>query len=148
MRSTLAITAAACLLLTGCGSDDSAKDGGDRGATLTKAQLIIQGDAICQTGNDQIAAAEKKLPPEPSKAEIVAFVTDTVVPQVAAQAKALRSLPAPDEGADDIAAMLDSLDAAVKALEADPEKALTGDAGFDEANKLAKDYGFKVCGEE
>lgn len=44
--------------------------------------------------------------------------------------------------------MLDSLDAAVKALEKDPEQLLTGDGVFDEADQLAKDYGFKVCGEE
>lgn len=148
MKSVLAVAAVACLLLSGCGSDDSAKDGGDRGVTITKAQFIIQGDAICTSGNDRIAAAEKKMPGEPTKDQVVAFVTDTLVPQVAAQAKALRSLPEPDEGADDVEAMLDSLDAAVKALRADPEKALTGDAGFDEANQLAKDYGFKVCGEE
>jgi hypothetical protein len=148
MKTTLAAAAAACLLLSGCGSDDSAKDGGDRGVTITKAQFIIQGDAICTSGNDRIAAAEKKLPGEPTKDQIVAFVTGTFIPQIAAEAKALRSLPAPDEGADDVEAMLDSLDAAVKALEKDPEQLLTGDGVFDEANQLAKDYGFKVCGEE
>lgn len=151
MKMSLAAIAAPilCLALAGCGSEDSATDAGDEPTSPTKAEFIAAGDAICKASNDRIAAAESRaLEGEVSQKQLLAFVTDTVLPEVAGQAEALRELPPPDEGASTVDAMLDSLDAEIAKGQANPRHVLSEESGFEEANQLARDYGFKVCGEE
>ncbi len=152
MRRTVAALSATalCLVLAACG-DDTAKDpaGSDEPKALTKAELIEQGDAICKASNDKMKAASAPLEAgDPTEAEAVAFITETLIPEVEGQAQDLRDLVPPAEDAAAIDAMLDALEAELAKVKADPAYAFSAEGGFVEANKLAVDYGFKECGEE
>lgn len=143
--------AAACLLLAGCGSDDSAKDSTAAPETITKAEFIERGDAICKAGDERIEAATESFGEDddfPTESELRDYVVEVVLPEISAQAKALRALPLPDQGADQVTAMLDSLDAEIAKAEKDPGHPLEEASGFDEANLMAQEYGFEVCGAE
>lgn len=152
MRTTgAALSATAlCLVLAACG-DDTATDpaSSEEPKALTKAELIEQGDAICKASNDRMTAASASLETgEPTEADFVAFITGTFVPETEGQVRDLRELVPPTEDAAAIEAMLDSLEADLAKAKADPEYLISSVDVFDEANELAKDYGFKECSED
>lgn len=138
-------------IVAGCGSSD------DESSSLTKAQFIAQADAICKKGNAEIeseveAFAEEngiEENEEPSKAQ-QAEVSETILaPNIENQSEEIRDLEAPSGDEDEVSAMLDSLDEGVEAVEANPEAPFESNQPnpFGQANKLAKEYGLKVCGQ-
>lgn len=139
-------------IAAGCGSSS---DNG--GPPPTKAEFISQADAICKQGNTEIesdfeAFAKKNglgENEEPSKAQQVEFSETVLVPNVKNQTEELRALEAPSGDEGEISAMLDSLDEGVEETEADPEALFKSQLDpFGPANKMAQQYGFKVCGQE
>lgn len=151
MRTPLAALAlTACLALAACGNDDdsgAAKDGDQPAAALTKAELIAKGDAICKAGNDRIEKAGAGLDDNASREDVVAFVKDTLVPDVERQARELRALEPPAADAKAYEAILDAIDTEVAAVKKDPMQALSSDDPFAGANKLATTFGFEECGD-
>ncbi|MFC7501886.1 hypothetical protein [Nocardioides sp. GCM10030258] len=151
-KLAIATVLACCVSLSGCGGDDEPAKSDDRASetrdqALTKAELIEQGDAICKASNEKIDAADDRFidPENPTEAEFRAAVNDTLVPEVKGQVEDLRALKAPAEDAATINEMLDSIEAGLVEVEADPLAILQGDP-FADANKIAQDYGFEVCG--
>ena len=149
--ATLVGVAAIAAIVTGCGSSD------DSTSSLTKAQFIAQADAICKTGNAEIEsgfeafAKENSLKEneEPSKAQQVEIAETILVPNVKNQGDEIRALEAPSGDEDEISAMLDALDEGVEEAEAEPEALFKAESDpFGPANKIAKEYGLKVCGQE
>lgn len=154
-KIVVAVVASCCLSLTGCGDDaptTSADKSSDQtsetvAATLTKDEVITQGDAICSESNARIDTADDSFidPANPTEAEFRVAVTDVVIPEINGQITALRALEAPAEDAATIDSMLDALESSVATLEANP-LALLEDDTFAEANTIAQAYGFLVCG--
>ncbi len=144
--------AAIAAIVAGCGSSDD-----DSTSSLTKAQFIAQADAICKTGNAEIdsefeAFAEKNNideNEEPSKAQQAEISETILVPNVKNQAEEIRDLAAPSGDEDEISAMLDSLDEGVEEVEANPQAPFESKQPnpFGPANKIAEEYGLKVCGQ-
>ena len=85
--TTFVATLGLGLVLSACGG------GGSTTATISKAEFLKQGNAICKNGNKQIeAAAEQQFPKSsgrPSQAEQVKFATQTVIPNI--QHRSMRS---------------------------------------------------------
>jgi len=150
--ATLIGVAAIAAIVAGCGSSDD-----ETTSPLTKAQLIAQADAICKTGNAEIesefeAFAKKNNideNEEPSKAQQAELSETILVPNVSNQAEEIRDLAAPSADEDEISAMLDSLDEGVEEVEANPQAPFESNQPnpFGPANKIAKEYGLKVCGQ-
>jgi FtsZ-interacting cell division protein ZipA len=138
-------------IVAGCGSSD------DSASSLTKAQFIAQADAICKAGNAEIEseaeAFEKKNNidenEEPSTAQKAEVSETILVPNVTNQAEEIRDLAAPSGDEDEISAMLDSLDEGVEEVEANPQAPFESKQPnpFGPANKIAEEYGLKVCGQ-
>ncbi len=154
LLAAAAALVAVAALVTGCGGGD---DTTDATVTLTKAEFIKQGDAICKEGNAEIEAgfedfAEANDIPqnqEPSKTQGVEIVKSVIVPGVKQQAEEIRALGAPEGEEEQVEDLLDSLDAAVAEAEEDPEALFEENSDpFADANQQATDYGFEVCGEE
>jgi len=128
-------------LLGGCG-------GGDDEASLTKAEFIKQGDAICAEAEEKKNAAlekafQKKENQSSQKAVQERLVTEVALPPVATMAEELADLGAPDDQA---SAIVEGYEEAVEEIEADPAAAVASEEGpFKEPNELAADYGFKEC---
>lgn len=145
---------ALAVLVAGCGGGDSTTDAT---VTLTKAEFIKQGDAICKQGNAEIEAGfedfseDNDIPQnqEPSKTQGVEIVETVIVPNIKQQGEEIRALGAPEGEEGQVEDLLDSLDAAVSEAEEDPESLFDEKSDpFAEANRQATDYGFEVCGEE
>lgn len=140
-------------LVAGCGGSDD--EGGEE--TLTKAEFIKQGDAICRQGNEEIEegfdsfAKENGIAKnqEPNKEQSREIVVTVIIPGVKQQGEEIRALGAPAGDEDQVAAILDSLDEGIEEAEADPESLFEEKTDpFGEANQRAKAYGLKVCGQE
>jgi hypothetical protein len=150
----LAGVVAIAVVAAGCGSSS---DSTESTASLTKAEFIKQGDAICKKGNKEIEegfesfAKENNLPQhkEPTKAQGKELVETVIVPEIKAQAEGIRALGTPSGDEAQVSAMLDSLDEGIEEAEEDPEALFAAKSDpFASANKQAKEYGLKVCGQE
>ena len=124
----------------GCGGSDD---------TLTKAEFLKQGNAICAKGNKEIDAAANKTfkkGQEPSKAQITKFAEDTLIPSVEEQVSGLRDLNPPSADEDQVNKILDEADSALDKTKDDPSIFASNQDPFKKANQLATDYGLKACG--
>jgi hypothetical protein len=146
-------------LVAGCGSSDDGTETGDATVTvsITKDQLIKQGDAICKQGNEEIEAGferfqeENGIPEgkEPNDAQGVEIVEAVIVPSLKTQSELIRGLGAPEGDEEEVGEMLDSLDGAIEAAEEDPEALFSEESDpFGDPNEKAQAYGFTECGEE
>lgn len=155
----LAGVLALAIAAAGCGSSDDSTDTDTASAdvTITKAQLIAQGDAICKQGNEEIEdgferyAEENDIPKnqEPSNKQGVEIVETVLVPNLTTQAELIRGLGAPEGDEEEVEELVDSLDEAIESAEEDPEALFNEDTDpFGDVNQQAQDYGFSECGEE
>jgi hypothetical protein len=144
------------VIAAGCGSSDDGTDTTDVTVTITKDQLIAQGDRICKQGDQEIEegfesyAEENDIPKnqEPSDEQGVELVETVIVPSIKTQAELIRGIGIPEGDEDEVEAMLDSLDEAVAEAEENPESLFDEKSDpFGDPNQRAEDYGFKVCGQ-
>lgn len=138
-------------LVAGCGGGDETTD---ETVTLTKAEFIEQGDAICKKGNDlsekeaeEFAEANDFELGKASKEQLEEAVAEVLVPNLNQQAEELDALGAPEGDEDKVEAIVVSLEGAADELEDEPGLIFEGKA-LKEPTELAQDYGLKVCGEE
>jgi len=129
------------LVGAGCGDDSS----------LTKAEFIQQGDAICAKAeskkNADLEAAFKKqvnAGKPMNKAFEQNLVTTVALPPVVSMTEELATLDAPDEDAE---AIVSAYESSIEGIEENPSSVLDGSNPFEEADKLAANYGFKACAE-
>jgi hypothetical protein len=122
---------------------------------LTKAALIKQGDAICTKGNEAINEEAEEFAEEndvdtnnPTKAQQEEVIVDVVAPGVRKQVEEIADLSAPSGDEAAIEAMVAAVEDGADELEADPKQLIEGKNPLSKGSKLAKDYGFKECGEE
>lgn len=144
MKATLAAASAACLLFAACESGDTARDASEQPTTITKAELIKQGDDICAASSERMAAAAEALGEAPMGKK---FAEDTVIPELRREAADLRELePEPGDKAD-YDAILNALDGVIEKAETDPTVLWVGVGDpFAEVNRRAVDFGFEICG--
>ena len=143
---------AAGLVFAGCGGDDETTTPvgasgatGVSGAPLSKSEFITQADAICKAGNKEIEAVAADVQGEPTGAELEQIVNETIVPEIQGEIDSISLLTPPEGDEEEIAAISAAVQDGVDTLDSDPAE-LTSTDVFAEANKLAQDYGLKVCG--
>jgi hypothetical protein len=143
------VALAIAMLIAGCGSG-----GETTTTTLSKAELIEQGDTICLQANGRrlagmapyIAKAKegKPLPPQAKQEELVVSV---VLPPFQEEAEELAELVPPKGDEKEVQALVTAIEEAVKRGKADPSSILSGASSqFGEAEELGRKYGFKQCG--
>lgn len=162
VMTLLALALAAGLIAAGCGDDDdetttaattTAGATGATGATgvgtgepLSQDEFIAEADQICTDSDKKINAAGQDIGNKPSDQEFDQFVTETLVPEIQGQIDDIRALTPPEGDEDEVSAILDAAQDGVDQIEQDPSSVQGEDDPFQEANQLAKDYGFKKCG--
>ena len=152
--AALAALAAIAMIAAGCGGGgDSTTDSG----SLTKAEFLKQGNAICAKGNKEIQEgfeefakengfSEKK---QPSKAQLTELVETVVLPKVRGQVEGIKALGAPSGEEAQVEAITDAAEEALEKGEEEPAALASEKADpFAKANKKASDYGLVKCGEE
>jgi hypothetical protein len=167
--SSIAIAAVASLaLIAGCGGASGTETTGGSTAkattldakptsnknptSISKAELIKKGDAICQlTDQLQVTTLQKYEIENPkvdqsSKAVQERLVVAIGLPRIEGEAAKLAALDVPEGDEQEVEAIVKGIEAAVVKAEEEPAGVLKGgDNPFDEVDKLAADYGFKVC---
>lgn len=156
MRTWTALSASAlalALAVAGCGGGDELST-----SSISKAAFIKEVDAICSKGNERVEAdftvyAKKtnftpdKINKKVSEAEAAELATTVLLPAVRQEAAAIRKLSVPSGDQERIEAMLDAIDEGIETTEKIPKAVLEETSvGFGVASRLAKEYGFQVCG--
>jgi hypothetical protein len=169
LKISLAALMATALIVAGCGGDDttttssssttaagasgasgaSGAAGEVAGGGLLPDDFAADANAICVAGNDEIDAAGAEQfggsNQEPSQADQQSFVNEILIPSIRGQIDALRALGDPDEGAEELSAVLDDAESALQEIEDDPSL-LTGEsdpfAGIDDQ---FKELGLPAC---
>ncbi|HEU5253943.1 MAG TPA: hypothetical protein VFU16_11530 [Solirubrobacterales bacterium] len=150
-KALLAAVAVLVALVAGCGGGDETTD---ETVTLTKAEFIKQGDAICEEGNDQSEKEAEEFAEEngftlekASDEQLEEAVGEVLVPSLNQQAEEIDALGAPEGDEEQIEELVSSLETAADEIEGDPGLVFEEEV-LVEPEELAQDYGFKVCGEE
>lgn len=144
-RTVVICLLATAMIAAGCG-------GGSSGSSLSKPRFIQLADALCEETREEIArryqlAAEANPGPDGRpRATPEALIESAALPPVRKQAQTLTGLNPPE--AEDVHAVVEMIEEVVDDLESDPRLALSG-AGrpFAKAERVARQYGFRVCGQ-
>ena len=146
LRAMLVLTSLLVVgaIAAGCGSS-----GNDTTSTssITKAEFIAKADAICQQGNQEINKAGQQQfqgQGKPTQAQFNQFATQTIIPGVQKQVDQIKALGAPSGDEAQVNQILTTVQADIDKVKADPS--LVQGNAFADGNKLAQDYGLKVCG--
>lgn len=136
----------------GCGGNGTSEDGH---ILLTKAQFVAKGDRICQRNYAKrgrvllgyLAKAERRGAPLPQAQQEVLLV-NRIMPIFREESEELDELSLPTNEAHRAETILAALDAAIAAVESEPEVAVKKGTAvqFARVEGLARSYGFKYCG--
>lgn len=160
MRKRYALLAAVVVLATlvaGCGGGSDSTGGTESTSSLTKAEFLKQGNAICAKGNEAIEEGFEKFVKEnnikqnqrPTKAQLTAVSEEVLIPNVQTEIEEIRALGLPSEGGEEADKVLKAAEKGLEEGEEDPTVLANETSGtFAEANKLAREFGLTKCGEE
>jgi len=150
----LAVVVAIGVLIAGCGGSS---DNGSESSTLTKAEFLKQGNAICAKGNDEIEAGfesfvqqhHMKKNQRPTAAELKGVAEEVLVPIISRQVKEIRALGTPEGDEQKVEGFLTAAEEALEKAEQNPS-ILTQENNdpFEAVNKKAASYGLTKCAEE
>jgi len=151
----LAALAVLATLVAGCGGGGG---GTESASSLSKAEFVKQGNAICAKGSKEIGEAFEKYGKEhdfsnskqPSKAEQEEAIEAIVIPRIRKEIEGIRALGIPAEGGAEAEAVLDAAEEALEKGEEDPSLMLKEESAgpFAKVNKLSREFGLTKCGEE
>lgn len=148
----LAALVALAALIAGCGGGDETTDSAT--VTLTKAEFIEQGDAICKEASEDNEAEAEEYAEEngfvlekASKQQLEEAVAEVLVPSLNQEAEELDALGAPEGDEDKVEEIVVALEDATGKIE-DDQSLIFEEETLKEPQQLAEDYGFKVCGQE
>jgi len=151
-RLGMALTVALLVFAAACGSS-SKSGGGSSGSTLSKADFISKGEAICK---DASTKAPQTVPSETDAKAIATWLGSSITVLSDARSQ-FGALKAPSDATQLQKDFLASIDTITNAMKSAKTKADAGDAsgavsalsGVDDTDATAKKmdaYGFKECG--
>lgn len=150
LLAALAALALIAAVVAGCGGDDDS----EATATITKAELIKQGDQICEKANEQSEEEAEEFAEdngfkleEATEEQLEEAVQEVLVPNLEQQAEDLDALGAPEGDEEQVEEIIVSLEDAAGEIEDEPGIVFDGEV-LKEPSELAEKYGFEVCGEE
>jgi hypothetical protein len=152
----LAALMAVALIAAGCGSSDDSTT--DSTASLTKAEFLKQGNAVCAAGNKKLEAGFESFAKEnnlkenkkPTDAQFEELAETVLVPGVQGQIDGLRALGTPEGDEGELDELLTSAEEVVEEVEEEPLLIAeeNGEEPFATVNQEASAYGLTTCGEE
>ncbi len=148
-RKLTGVSAVAAMLVlglaaAGCASSNSKTTSSSTTAALSKPQFLAHGNAICAQGNQSLAAADKTLGNQPSKAQITTFVASAFAPNIQRQIDGLRALGTPSGEQATVTNMLDIAQTDLNKIKGNPSLLASG-AGFVDFARVAHPYGLTAC---
>jgi hypothetical protein len=143
------------MIAAGCGSSDDSTDS-TSSSSLTKAEFLKQGNAICAKGEKELNEEFEKFAEEenlsenkqPTKAQLTKATEEVFLPIIKEQVEGIRDLGAPSGEEEQVDEVVTAAEEALEKGEEDPASlANEKEDPFADANKLANDYGLTKCGE-
>ena len=144
----LAGVAAVAFLIAGCGSSDDSTT--DSGSTVTKADFVKQGQAICAAGNKEIEEGFKEILPsgkKPSEDQIAEAMETVLIPSVKKQLGEIEEIGAPEGEDEAVDAFIAGAEGELEKGEEDPQS-LASESSFSKTSKEAAALGLTNCAEE
>jgi hypothetical protein len=143
----VATAAGAALVATGCGDDDESTATGASGVPPSREEFIAEADAICRRYLSELdRAAAEAFRGRTSAKDLERYISDEFAPATEDELAEIRALTPPEGDEEDVDAILDAAEGAVEAVGDNPSLFATG-SPFAEANRLASEYGLRVCGQ-
>jgi hypothetical protein len=159
LLAVLAAILGIALIAAGCGGGGSDEEESAKTGSLTKAEFVKKGNEICKNGNDEIEAGfqefvkknhiSEKAPPSEDESKEAAEAV--LIPAIHKDISDIRALGLPKEDSEGAEEVLDAAEEAIEKGEEDPVALIESEGElpeFKKANKLAREYGLTVCGEE
>ncbi len=148
------VTAIVSVALAGCGSSSksssssSSSGSSSSSATtpsITKAEFLAKGNAICQAGNGARKIQGNALGNNPTRAQVVNYVEKDFIPGIQSTIDQLRGLGAPAGDQARVTSMLNLVQSDLNKLKAKPTLLLAGPGLFHNFAAQAHAYGLKKC---
>jgi hypothetical protein len=146
------------LVVSGCGGGSGSSSTSPAVTTpvttasgMTQAEYVKRGDAICDKSDKAQNASLKAMAKKDPKAESTAagrvkLVVTAGLPPIKIEAQELAALGAPSGDEAEVQAIVDGLNEAIEKSEQNPASVLNSSANpFTQVDKLAQEYGFKIC---
>lgn len=133
------------LAVAGCGSSSKSSSSTSVKPALTKAQFLVQANAICKAGNAKTQARGRALGNNPSRAQIVSYVTKFLAPEIQSQINAVRALAVQTADSAKLTSMLDLAQADLDKVKANPLSIATNASPFHNFGVQAHAYGLTQC---
>jgi hypothetical protein len=149
LAGALAIAA----VVAGCGSSGDSTETDEVTIALSKDEFIKQGDQICKEAEADSEAEAEDFAKEngfelesASEEQLEEAISEVLVPSLNRQIDEIDALGAPEGDEGKVEAIVVALEDGSAEVEDDPSLAIKGEP-LKDASRLAKAYGFKVCGE-
>lgn len=154
----LAVVAASALLMAGCGGDDDDATGETsappiKASSLSKAQFVERANVACSKEKEKLLGrAEAYRPPagsqnQSAEEQLADRLKAVIVPTVEGEITAIRALGAPKGEEAEVEAILAAQRNGLEEVSALDSVRSVNDVTihFDEARKLANEYGITTC---
>jgi hypothetical protein len=145
----------------GSGSESTSESSSKSTSSLSKAEFVKKGNAICAKGEKEVEEGVEKFGKEnnlsekrpPSAKQVGQLVEKVLLPTVRRQLDEIRALGIPSGDEKEVEAIFAAVEEGIEKTEEDPsvftEEGLGPSSGpFAKANKLSREYGLTVCGKE
>lgn len=145
----------ALVAAAGCGGGGTAGTGTDAAATAGKSkaerEYIQEADAVCAKQRGEIrrmqrryrrAAAARGL----TGRRMAAGLVKTIAPALGYEVRSVRVLVLPRSDIDAVLRVLDSWQRQIEDAEVDPEGFVSASNPFARTERMAREFGFRVCG--
>lgn len=139
---------ALALLIGGCGGGGTSAGEDASASTLSKAQFLKLGNAICAEGNDEINAVYGKYAAHPPGEARMNQVAQEIVPPVRKKVvRRLRALDPPARGEKRVEEILEAIEEGIEKGEEDAAslRAYHTAYAFERAYKMELEYGLTKC---
>jgi hypothetical protein len=144
-RYMVGVAALSAVVVSGCGSS-SKNSSSSSSSSITKTDFLAKGNAICRAGDARLNAASAKLGNNPSKTQIIDYVTKTFLPQIQGDINGIRALGAPKGDEATVSGFLSLAQADLDKIKSNPVLVVTGGpALFHNFAAKAHPYGLTAC---
>ena len=138
------------LAASGCGGSKKGTASTATAPTLTKAQFIAQGNAICTEGNQKQKATQKALEKlvgnhAPTEAQIAAYLNGSFAPLIQTQIDRIKALGAPAGEQATVTSMLALAQTDLNKVKSNPKLLVSESHPFRDFARTAHAYGLTAC---
>ncbi len=133
----------AAVALAGCGSSKSSST--KTTASITKAEFLAKGNAICQATNAARNKQGRALGNNPSRPQLVRYVKQDFIPSIQSTIDQIRALGAPPGDQAKVTGLLNLAQADLNKVRANPLLIVSGPGVFHNFAVQAHAYGLTQC---